>query len=133
MRAANRRDIVHGLEQVDIASERRECCRAEVCNSRDVHCWPNIVVDRSVQTTVRILNSRLIQRTAAERRYVADLNSLIGVFQTSAATDGVQSTNGAGVNGIDVVETVSRAELVALIDAVIDTREKVRRIEARGN
>src|SRR6185369_17148015 len=93
----------------------------------------DFVVDRRVQTTVRVLQARLIQRAAAERRHVIHLNSLIRVVQSCAATDCVQPADCARVDGVDVVETVTRGELVALIDTVIYTREKVCGVEARRN
>src|SRR5678815_1860188 len=133
MISALRRDVINGFDEVNVARERRNRRGAEVRNAGDVHCRSYFIVDRRIETTVRVLEPRLVQRATAERRNVADDGSLIGIFQTGTATHRIQPADGPRVDGFDVVKTVTRAELVTLIDRVIDTSKEVRRIETRGN
>ncbi len=133
MISALRRDVINDFEEVDITRERRNRRGAKVRNAGDVHGRSDFIVDRRIETAVRVLEPRLVQGATAERRYVADDGSLIGIFQTSTATHRIKPADGPRVNGFDVVKTVTRAELVALIDRVIDASEEVRRVETRGN
>ncbi len=77
------------------------------------------------------MKTRLVQRAGVESRHVTGLHRLIGVVQTRAAADCVQSAHVARIDGIDVVETVTSAELIVRIDAVIDPAEEVGGVKTR--
>src|SRR6185295_3492534 len=66
MRAALRRDVVDSFEYIDIASLRRECRNTQVCDSGDVDCRSDSVVDRRIETAVCVLKTRLVQRARVE-------------------------------------------------------------------
>src|SRR5690349_12377440 len=133
MIVALRRVVVDSIEEIDVARERRERRGTEARDTGNVDCWADDVVDRRVETAVCELNPRFVDRAAAEHRDVADLHRLIRVAQTRAAADGVQSADVARVHGFDVIEAVTRAQLVALIDPMIDAHKKVGRVETRGH
>ena len=107
MIAALRRDVVDSFEEIDVARERRERRGAKVRDACDIDCRPDFIVDRRIQTAVRVLKARFVQRAAAESGDIADYDRLIGVTQTGAAADGVQSADVARIDGVDVIETVA--------------------------
>src|ERR1044072_2679123 len=127
------RDVVDCLEQIDVARERRKRRRAEVRHARDVDGWTNSVVDRRIEPAVRELKTRFVECATAKRGDVADLRRLICITQSRTTADRVQSADVARVRGFYVIETVARAELIALVDAMIDAREEIRGVETGGH
>src|SRR6185369_3176867 len=125
MRAALCGDVVDSFEQIDIATLRRECRNTQACNSGDVDCWSDSVIDRRVEAAVCVLETGLVQCAGIKGGYVTDLHRLICVFQTRTAAHGVQSAHVTRIDGVDVVETVTSAELIARIETMIDPREEI--------
>src|ERR1044072_4927159 len=122
-------DVVDCLEQIDVARERRKRRRAEGRQPRDVDGGTNSVVDRRIEPAVRELKTRFVESATAERGDVADLRCLICITQSRTTADRVQSADAVRVRGFVGVGTVARAELIALVDAMIDAREEIRGVE----
>ena len=73
------RDVINRVEEVDVARKRRHSRCAKGRDAGDVDCWSDFIVNRRIETTVCVLEPRLVQRATAERRNVTDHCSLIRV------------------------------------------------------
>src|SRR5687768_18404136 len=125
MTAARSRNVIDRFEEIDVSSQRRERRRAEVCDTTDANCRSDSIVHWLIEPAVGVLKARFIYRAATESRYVADLRCLVRIVQTGTATDGVQSTDRSRVHGIDVIDTVTPAQIVSAEIGRASCRERV--------
>src|SRR5262249_16466267 len=84
------------------------------------------------QAAARELKTRFVGRGRADRGDFAERNRLIAIGERRATADGVQASDAARIQTVNVIEAVARRQQIARIDAVIGARQKIGRVVPPG-